>query len=287
MHKFILEIFEFLKNLLQLCKILILFSIMMLLIIWTQDLINQSWGWTDFIKPFINLFIVAGANISSKSITIFEATFEYKYMWAVVLFILLYFISNFLMIALESLKETYGEGRKIVKKFQEDAFNKSLKKHMKNEQEQIKKYQIFVSTSIKKRFSHKECNIDLDEQNKIMNKFLIGKTGISPIKFQDGFLYSFNDFNRIDENLEYFFKLLKSEAPLDYLICVQIISHNVDKEMLQLKELISLNFVNKIATLSDTVWRYTFNTTHKFSTSQLGLFNKDGETFEVHQFEEI
>lgn len=287
MHRFILEIFEFLKNLLQLCKIFVVFSILMLLMIWVQDLTNQPWGWTDFIKPFIDLFVIAGAAISSKSITLFEATFEYKYMWALVLFVLLYVISHVLMIALEALKETYGEGRKIVKKIQEDAFNKSLESQMVKEQEQIKKYQIFVSTSIKKKFSHKECNIDLEEQNKIMNKFLIGKTGINPTKFQDGFLYSFNDFKYIDDNLQHFFKLIKSDAPLDYIICVQIISENAAKEMEQLKELINLKFLNKITTLSDTVWRYKFNSSHRFSTSQLGLFQKGNGTFEVHQFEEM
>ena len=287
MHKFILEIFEFLKNLLYLCKILILFCILMLLMVWIQDLTSQSWGWTDFIKPLIDLFVIAGAAISSKSITIFDATFEYKYFWALVIFVLLYAIFNFLIIALEALKETYGEGRKIVKKIQEDAFNKSLEKKITSEQEQIKKYQIYVSTSIKKKFSHKECNVDIEEQNKIMNKFLIGKTAISPTKFQEGFLYSFNDFNHIDDNLEHFFKLLKSDAPLDYIICVQIISKDVTKETNQLRELISLKFVNKITTLSDTVWRYKFNSSHRFSTSQLGVFQKNGGTFEVHQFEEM
>ena len=287
MNKFILEIFEFLKNILHLCKIITVFSILMLLMIWVQDLINQSWGWTDFIKPLIDMFVIAGAAISSKSITIFEATFEYKYLWALILFILLYVIFHFLMIALESLKETYGEGRKIVKKIQEDAFNKSLARQMTNEQEQIKKYQIFVSTSIKKKYSHKECNVNLDEQNRIMNKFLIEKTGINPTNYQDGFIYSFNDFNHIDDVLENFFKLVNSDAPLDYIICVQIISKEKLKEMEQLNELISLKFVNKITTLSDTVWRYRFNKSHKYSTSQLGLFQKNNNTFEVHQFEEI
>lgn len=287
MHKIILEMFEFFKNLLQLCKILVLFCILMLLMIWVQDLTNQPWGWTDFIKPFIDLFVIAGAAISTKSITLFDATFEYKYFWALVLFVLLYFVFKFLIVALESLKETYGEGRKIIKKIQEDAFNKSLEKQMTNEQEQIKKYQIFVSTSVKKKFSHKECNVNLDEQNKIMNKFLISKTAVNPTKYEDGFLYSFNDFNHIDDILEHFFKLIKSEAPLDYRICVQIISKNAAKEMEQLKELISLDFVNKITTLSDTVWRYKFNSSHRYSTSQLGVFQYGDGSFEVHEFEEM
>ena len=129
--------------------------------------------------------------------------------------------------------------------------------------------------------------MNLDEQNKIMNKFLISKTAVNPTKYQDGFLYSFNDFNHIDDILEHFFKLIKSDAPLDYRICVQIISKNAAKEMEQLKELISLDFVNKITTLSDTVWRYKFNSSHRYSTSQLGIFQQGDGSFEVHQFEEM
>lgn len=287
MNKFILEMFGFIRSALHFCKIIVVFSILMLLMIWVQDLTGQSWGWTNFIEPFIDMFILAGATISSKSITLFDATFEFKYFWALILFVILYVISHVLIIVLDYLKEIYGEGRKIVKKMQEDYFNRSLERQNTNEQEKIKRYQIFVSTSIKKKFSHKECNVNLEEQNIIMNKFLISKTGINPTKFSDGFLYSFNDFNHIDEVLEYFFRLIKSDAPLDYIICVQIISENAAKEMEQLSQLINLKMVNKITTLSDTVWRYKFNKSHRYSTVQLGLFQHGKDTFEVHQFEEM
>ena len=287
MHKFILNLFTFTKNLLQLFKIITVFLILMLLMIWVQDLIDSSWSWTNFVKPILNIFILAGSAISTKSIVIFDATFEYKYFWAIIFLISQYYILHLLEMGSEDLQETYNDGRRFIKKIEEVALNKTLKQEQVSEQEKIKNFKIFVATNIKKKFSHKECKVDLEEQNKIMNKFLIGKTGIVPTTHSNGFLYSFSDFNHIDEILEHFFKLIKSEAPLDYIICVQIIRKDSNKEMQQLQDLIDLKFYNKITTLSDTVWRYKFNKSHRYSVSQLGLFQKNNSTFEVHQFEEM
>ena len=120
-----------------------------------------------------------------------------------------------------------------------------------------------------------------------MNKFLIEKTGVSPIPYEGGFLYAFDNFASVDSVLENFFKLIKSNAPLDYIICIQILGNDLVKEEAQLKKLISLRFMNKISACSDTAYRYKFNSSHRYETSQLGLFQKDNDTFEVHEFREM
>ena len=287
MHKFILESFGFFKSCLHFLKILAVFSIVMLMLYWIQHLTGARWAWFGFISPFLDVFVNMGQAISAGSLTLFDAVFEFKYFIAAILYIVLYFVIDVAIKLLDGLKEVYGDGRRLVKKLEEDAFNKSLERKNTQEQEQIKNYQIYVGTSIKKKFAYKESNVNIDEQNKIMNKFLMEKTGVVPTKFGEGFLYSFSDFNHIDNNLTYFFKLIKSEAPLDYIICVQVISKNYVKETEQLKHLIDLKFVNKISTLSDTVWRYSYNKVQIFRTSQLGLFQKGTETFEAHEFEEL
>ena len=94
------------------------------------------------------------------------------------------------------------------------------------------------------------------------------------------FRTSFSGYNKDDVNE------FVSEVIREYESILQKL-RNSTKEMEQLKELINLKFINKIVTLSDTVWRYGFNPLRKFSISQLGLFQKGDETFEVHEFEEI
>ena len=42
--------------------------------------------------------------------------------------------------------------------------------------------------------------------------------------------------------------------------------------------------MNKITTLANTVYRYNFNENQRYETSQVGLFQKGNDCFEVHEF---
>lgn len=278
------KVFGFLKSTAQFLKIVIIFLILMLLLYWTENLAQFNWSWLNFCKPILDCFINTGEHISSGSLMLFEAKFEFKYVIAIFILLGLYGLDHIAYLALERLEEAYGDGERFVRKMQENAFNNSLAKKNNAEQKKIQTYQIFVSASIKKKFSHKDFNINLDEQLTIMNKFLMEKTGINPQKFGNGYLYTFSHFDEIDSTLEIFYKLIKSDAPLDYIICVQILEGNYQE---RLKKLVALNFENKISMLSETSYRYRFNKSHRYETSQLGLFGKEGETFEVHEFIEI
>ena len=127
----------------------------------------------------------------------------------------------------------------------------------------------------------------MNEQNRLLTKFLVGRTGVIPENYENGYLYSFDSFERVDQILEEFFKLIKSDTPLNYVVCVQIFGENVEEETKKLNKLIALQFINKIVTMADTVWRYKYNAYHRYGTSQLGIFQQDDDTFEAHEFYEI
>ena len=287
MHKFMLKLFGFLKSSAQFLKIVVIFGLLCLILYWIEHLAHFHWSLLKFIKPLLEVFINAGNAISTGSVTLFDAIFEYKYGIALIFFLILYFVAHLIQMGFEWLEELYGEGRRIVKKIQENAYNKSLELKNSIEQEQIKKYQIYVAAYKKKKLTHLDVEVDLEEETKNMNKFLIQKLGISPIKYGEGFLYTFNDFSHIDAVLSNFFKLINSKAPLNYIICVQILPKNIKDEFENLRKLINLNLYNQITTLSDTVWRYKHNETHRYKTIQLGLYKKDNDTFEVHEFAEM
>ncbi len=287
MHKGVLNLFGFLKSTAQFIKIVIVFFILLHLLFWIQNLTGSEIG---FLKPFIPIlssFLYIGEMGSKDSINLLGAKFEYKYLIALFEYIILYLIDHAAYRGFEVAEGVYNSGYKKAKEVEEKAFNKQLANNQLAEQKMLRRYNIYVSTSIKPKFSHREQKVNLEEQNMIMNKFLIEKTGISPTPYEGGFLYSFGNFAAVDNNLQYFFKLIKSNAPLDYIICVQILGKDIVKEEKQLKDLISLKFINKISTCSDTVYRYRFNSSHRYETSQLGLFQKDGDTFEVHEFREM
>lgn len=287
MHNFMLKIFKFLKDLIHFFKILTLFCILFLLLYWIQDLTGTRWNWTRVTDVLVLPFVAIGGAISDKSLDLLGAKFEYKYAIATIILSLIYLFNNYLIRGVEKLELIYRNLRYDYKKHQEDILNAEIEQQTKLEQKRIQDYQIFVSTSIKPKFSHSSTKIDLQEQNEIMNKFLIEKTGVVPINFEEGFLYSFNEFDKIDKIIEIFFKLVKSSAPLDYIICVQIFGSEPEKEKEQLKKMITLKHLNKLITLSDTAWRYKFNNSHRFGLSQLGIYQHEDSTIEVQQFIEI
>lgn len=278
------KVFGFLKSTVHFLKVVAIFLILMLLIYWIEDLAKADFHWLNFLKPVLKSLVSTGEHISSGSLMLFEAKFEFKYGIAVLILLGLYYLIHAIVFGLERLEELFDDGHRAIKKIQENKFNDSLAKKQTSEQTKIQTYQVYVSASIKKKFSHKELNIKLDEQLNIMNKFLMEKTSVVPEKFENGFLYTFNRFDNIDSTLEIFFKLLKAQTPLNYVICVQI----SEKDALQsLKKLINLNFENKISMLASTSYRYKFNTAHKYGTSQLGLFQKENDTCEAWEFIEI
>lgn len=284
MHKIMLKFFGFLKSSAQFMKIVTIFSLLCLILYWIEHLAHFNWSWLNFIKPLLDAFLVAGNYVSDGSIRLFEAVFEYKYGVAFIFFLTIYYIVHAIQIGFEKLEDLYGDGRRFVKKIQENALNKSLAIQHTLEQEQIKNYQIYIAAYRKKKLSHLEANVDMEVETKNLHKFLISKTSINPIKYGEGYLYSFCNFSNIDEILQYFFRVKNSNAPLDYIICVQILPKNIKDEFENMKKLINLNLLNQITTLSDTAWRYQHNETHRYRTIQLGLYKKENSTFEVHEF---
>lgn len=284
MYKERLGFFGLLRNIVHFLKILIMFSIMMLILYWIQNLTGSFWSWTKFMNPFLDFLLGIGYSISSASIDLLGAIFEYKFIIALLILLLFYFLIHLCFMVIDLLEKGYNSGCSFVKKSEEDLYNRTLEKQAKAEQKSIKKYQVFVSVSPKSKLEKQGYNIDLDEQNKILVKHLIGKFGNSPIKFENGYLFTFLNFNDIDNILDVLAKLPLSTAPVDFIMCVQIVDKSPRKEIENIKQMISLKMFNKIVTMADTVYRYNFNTIQKYFLSQLGIFQKENDTFELFNF---
>ncbi len=287
MHKSILKFFGFLKNFAYFLKIFTMFYIMLHLLYWIQNLISGQFVFLKPFSPILKLFVSAGELVSDNGIELFGAAFEFKYFIALLIYVGIYFIFNFILISLEQLEDKYDDVHRFVKKTQENNCNRDLRTTQENIERRIFKYKIAVKTAIKNKFSHEELGIDLNEQNLIMNKYLIEKTGVVPVEFEGGFLYSFDNFFQVDSVLSIFFKLIKSNSPLQFAICIQVLEENEEICLNELRMLTELKLFNKIIMLSNTHYRYKFNNGHKYGTSQLGLFQKENDTIEVFEYIEI
>lgn len=282
MHKFVLGFFNFFKSFLHFMKIVCVFCIIMLAFYWVQNLLHTEWSWLGFIKPFLDGLLEIANMIYSISFNLFGAVFELKYLSALIILIGLFFVMNLLILGTNILEGIYSSAHFVCKKAEEAAMNKALKNEVIKQEKKINKYSVVIHTEIKKKFSHQEINVNLEEQNKIMNKFMIEKTCVQPAILDGGFMYKFNDFDKIDNVLDVLFKIINSNAPLDYAICIQ-----AGDDLEQLKKLISLKHFGKISMAADTAYRYKFNETHRYQTTQVGLFQCGDKTLEVHEFKEI
>jgi len=286
MHKFVLGIFTKSKSFFQFLKIVDVFMILMLIILWMENLVKSEWNWINFVRPFLEGLVSAGASINDGSINLFEAVFEFKYFIALVILLLIYLLIHVAYLLLCSSENVYQTGRNKIHKIQEDAFNKKMAEEQFYQQKKLQSYIVYISAKPKNSKTAKLLNINLDEQINSMNKFLIEQTGTAPIKFDEGYVYRFFKFDNINSVLESFFKVIHSDAPLDYQVCIVLEEANKAVQDERLRNLISLGFLNKISTLSNITYRYSFVEKQKYSTSLIGLYKHGNEEIEVHEFVE-
>ena len=97
-------------------------------------------------------------------------------------------------------------------------------------------------------------------------------------------MYKFEDFNGVDNVFQIFYDLLNKSMPLKYIICVQILSKNMEEELAKLEKLSELNVENKIIAFADTYWRYKFNRNQKFKKCTVGIYRYLNEPREVLEF---
>lgn len=282
MHEFILNCFGFLKSFLHLMKIVFVFCILMLLCYWVQNITGADWAWLGFMKPFLDGLLEFTNSIYSVTFDLWGAKFEFKYFSAVIILTAGVYLMNLFIILLNIAEGAYKSAHFVAKKTQEAIFNKELKVNITREEKKIKRYAVLIKTQLKKKYAHAELNVNLDEQNKLMNKFISEKTAVKPMMMNGGFLYEFIDFDKIDTVLDILFKVLHSNAPIDYAICIQS-----GDDIEQLKKLSSLNHFGMVSMAADTAYRYKYNETHRYQTAQVGVFQNGDRTLEVHEFKEI
>ena len=282
MHKFVLNCFNFSRSFLHFIKIILVFCILMLTCYWVQNIIGTEWAWLGFIKPFLDGLLDFTNSIYSVTFDFFGAKFEFKYFSAVIILTAGVFLMNLFIMLANILEGAYKSAHFVAKKTQEVIFNKELNVNITREEKKIKRYSVLIKTQNKKKYAHTELNINLEEQNKLMNEFIATKTAVKPSVMNDGFLYEFIDFDKIDTVLDVLFKVMHSSAPIDYAICIQ-----AGDNIKQLIKLSTLNHFGMISMAADTAYRYRFNETHRYKTDQVGVFQNEKGTLEVHEFKEI
>ena len=279
MHKLILWFFENLNNIGQFFSLVCSFLIMTTLFYWLENILHAQWNWLNFIKPFLDTILNFSDSILPFSITAFGTVFEGKFISTVLILLLTVIILRFLINCLEKSQNVYENIHVTHKKFVENNFNKNLAKQAISSEIKTSKYMVFINTKLKTNQNLKTNTIDINEENKKMNKFFSEKTGAKLELFNNGFLYNFDNFNKIDDVLEVLFFMLKSESALNYSVCIQL-----GYDFKNLKKIIDLNIYGKIIICGDSVFKYENNKIKKFKTQCIGVYQKDNGTLEIYEF---
>ena len=280
MHKIILLIFEAVKNTVQFISIFCSFLTAIISLNWIETIIKAHWNWLNFIRPFLNMILDFSNSIAPISFNAFGATFDIKYITAILLLILIMLICRKILFRLADLEIDYHNLHIKVKKYNEVGFNKKLIKKFNENERKVTDYMVLINTQWKKNYFKKE-NDSLGKQNSIINDFIYGQTGVKYSTFNNGFLYNFNNFEKVDDVLSTMFEVLSSNAPIDCAISIQ-----VGDNLQLLKKLSDLKEFNKITMSAETLYRYNLNKNKKYKTQNVGIFQYENLTLEVHEFKE-
>ena len=264
MDKLILKLFTLTRNCLEFVKILNIFSIMLLILYWIQNLTGKPWSWFGIFTPFFDFFLDISANFTSLTIPIWGANFELKYVVALILFLLIYGLFTLLCAGLSIIEELYTNTKKIVEKFELAHYSKSLLKQEDLEQQKIKNYMLYIEGVQRQKKEYSLNNTNIETLNKELLKFLINKIGSCPEKLNNGYLFRFLPIAQIDNVLDVLFKLPESEAPMNYIMCIQVIDSKPEKAMEEIMNIISLKLLNKVIALTNTTCRYQYNASQKY-----------------------
>ena len=281
MHKFVMWIFESLKNIEKFLRLVCVFFIMMLALYWIMKLIGSSWAWIGFISPALDGILDFVNGIFSFSFDFWGRTMEIKYFNALLLMLLAIGGLKAIGTLIDMLQEIYENAHMQYKKTNEKIFNYGLEKAVENDEKQKMQYMLFIQTRPARKYARKSMAVDMGEQNNLMNKFLSERLGVQPIESWDGFLYYLNNFERVDKVLDTIFRQMESPAPLEYFVCLQI-----GTDTKQLKTLVGLQEWHKIIMSAETLNRYKYNNVKHYTTSNIGIFQKEEGTLEVHEIRE-
>ena len=280
MNKLVLFILSTIKNIVNFTSIVFAFLGAVISLNWIETIINAHWNWLNSIRPIINIIIDFSNKILPLSFNAFDSKFDVKYITSIILVLIVIFLCRKFLGFLEDLTVDYHNLHIRVKKYNENNYNKNLIKDFNNKEKTVRNYMILINTQWKKSYFKKE-NDSMGEQNNLMNDFIFNQTGIKHSVFNNGFLYQFDNLEKIDDVLDVMFKIIHSNAPLDYSISVQ------SGDNLQIiKKLSDLKEFNKIIMTAETLYRYNLNKNKRYQTQNVGVFQYENLTLEIHEFVE-
>lgn len=268
-----------LENIFQFIAVVMLFYLLLYTLYMMFTLGNSSAF--EFFAPFANIVISLAGAIWEPANTIVSQI--WGFITGILLLTVLFLISQFLKQRFNILGKFFADMRLDYLKNEEHRINKELQRDIQKMNQKISACVIYIELKAKDYIHEK---VDIDEQYKILNQFLYSRTGVIPKKNGYGYIFSFPNIEKIDNDLEYFFKAIHSQAPVDYLFILQVIENTFEEALFEITKLRNSGVHNKILMTPTTNLRYEHNVVKNYGTGVVGNYVFDGEMHSIYELRE-
>lgn len=194
-----------------------------------------------------------------------------------------FLVSQFLKNRCTDLVKFLEISKENCRRFEDKQVNLSIHRSAKNMNKKISKCMVYLEL---KKKEHLVETVDLKEQYELLNKYLSSKVGVVPENFLDGFLYKFPDIEKIDSDIVYFFYAIKSKAPVDYMMILQVIEKSLLVAQDEIQKLRSAGLYNSIIMSPTTSLRYEYNDARAYTNGIIGHYLCGNEEMSIYELKE-
>ncbi len=270
---------KWLENVFQFVAIVVL----VYLLLYTLFMIFSLGGSSgfNFFKPAAQVVMSISVIIWGGNTTgIFQA---WEFITGVFLITGLFLILQFLKQRFSVLSKFFADLKIQYLKDEERKINKELRRDIEKMNKNISACFIYVELKEKEHIHEK---VDIEEQYKLLNQFLYSKTSAIPEKNGYGYIYKFSNIEKIDTHLQYFFKAIHSQAPINYMFILQVVETSFGDALLEVSKLRNSGVYNKILMTPTTHLRYENNLVKTYSTGVVGDYVFEGMAHSIYELRE-
>ena len=282
MNKLKLFLFNSIKNLEKFLLVVGVFLIVMITLYWIQGAMNASWRWVNFFAPVLDSIVTTSNKIFTFKLYFGDSFLDLTNIKAIIFLLMLILAIYLLDILTGKIEEFCDDIYRTCKKVNEDLFNKQLAHKVSKEEKQLNRYMFYVQIRLKSQILANRFikNINIEEQKQLVHKYILDRITVDAhTNYLDGVLYYMRDFNKVDGVVDVLKQIPNLSEFCDYLCCVQI-----SEDITRLNRIIGIQSWGKITISADTLLRYNYNKCQRYKTSNVGIFQSNGTTIEIHEF---
>ena len=262
------------------CQLIALIAIFMLTIYVLYVLFSlANLHYLDSFVPYINGYqAFVNMFINVKELNLFQ-----QQLFGMAILAVIFGSTQIGKIKLGELIVYLKNAKENCRRFEDKCVNDAIHRKVKKINKKMSKYLIYLELKVK---DNAIGEVNLDTQYKLLNEFLFNKLEVTPSKYAEGYLYRFANIEAVDDVVKYFMHAMKSNAPVDYKVVLQVIENGEDNAFVEIFKLKGAGLYNVILMSPTTCVRYEHNDKQEYVTGIIGNYLMDGSDISIYELRE-